>query len=237
MIRNIPNIITCLNLLCGCLSIAVLIEGRLNDAAYFIFAASVFDFLDGFLARLMKAHSAIGKELDSLADMVSFGLAPATIMLLLLNNSIDNSAFSVPQWIAVFAYIIAVFSALRLAKYNTETQQTESFKGLPTPANAMFICSLVFISSGENMFAMLSGNFLFLMATTAVLSYLLVSKIHLFSLKFKSFEWKSNRIKYLFLAISAIILILLKWAGLSVIISIYIILSIIVNQSKSKVKR
>ena len=238
MRRNIPNIITCLNLLCGCLSIAVLtndrLDGKLYIAAYFIFAAAVFDFLDGFIARRLNATSALGRELDSFADLISFGVAPATIMFKLIDNSTYYLFFWLPTvrlCFAVFAYIIAVCTALRLAKQNIETQQTEFFKGLPTPANAMFICSLVFASDNILSVILPMGNVWFLMTTTAVLSYLLVSKILLFSLKFKSFEWKSNRIRYIFLAISAIILLLLKWAGLSIIILIYIILSI-VNKNK-----
>jgi len=240
MTRNIPNVITCLNLLCGCLSIVSLLDGRLEAAAYFILAATVFDFLDGFIARLLMASSAIGKELDLLADMVSFGVAPATIMYVLIDKSAHEYAMSlpielrhfVPEWIALFAYIIAIFSALRLAKFNIDTRQSDSFIGMPTPANAMFICSLVFISSGDNQLAFLAGNFFFLSAVTIVFSYLLVSELPFFSLKFKSFYWKSNRIRYFFVLISVLILLILHYAGVALIILVYIILSIITGKSK-----
>jgi CDP-diacylglycerol--serine O-phosphatidyltransferase len=199
--------------------------------------AAVFDFFDGFAARLLKADSLIGKELDSLADVVSFGVAPATVMynLLMIAATINYGVYTFAWFVTPAAYLITVFSALRLARFNIDTRQSDSFTGLPTPANAIFICSMVFISSGENIFAQVAGNFFFLMAMTAVLSYLLVSGLHLFSLKFKSFDWKSNRIRYVFPAISLIILICLKCAGLSIIILLYIILSIIINQ-KSKIK-
>ena len=224
----IPNTITCLNLFCGCMSIISSFNGALETAAYFIFAAAVFDFFDGFSARWLKAYSEMGKQLDSLADMVSFGVAPATIMycLLLLNNCED--------FIASAAYLMAVFSALRLAKFNIDTRQTDSFIGLPTPANALFICSLAFISSDHHLLSVLTGNLYFLWAVIVVFSYLMVSELPLFSLKFKSFNWKSNQIRYLFVIVSAIVLIIFHWAGLSLVILIYVILSIFTHILCSK---
>jgi CDP-diacylglycerol--serine O-phosphatidyltransferase len=203
----------------------------LEIAAYFIFAAAVFDFFDGFAARWLHAYSAMGKELDSLADVVSFGVAPAFIMYVLLLSAAENQGFPVEicsfGWLmAIPAFAIAVFSALRLAKFNIDTRQTDSFIGLPTPANALFICSLAFMSLGSHSLAIITGNIYVLLVITVVFSYLLVCELPLFSLKFKSFDWKKNQIRYLFIAFSAIILIIFQWAGLSLVILIYIILSI-----------
>ena len=194
-------------------------------AVYFIVAAAVFDFLDGFAARWLKAYSPMGKELDSLADMVSFGVAPASIMYILMFHTADLYTFT--YIVASPAYLIAVFSALRLAKFNIDTRQTDSFIGLPTPANALFICSLVFAGS-DYQFPMLDNLFV-LLAITVVFSYLLVAELPLFSLKFKSFDWKSNKIRYIFVIISAIILLILQWSGLSLVILLYILLSVISN--------
>ena len=230
--RHVPNMITCLNLFCGCMSIVCSsFYYPLYGAAYFIFAAAVFDFFDGFAARRLKAYSAIGKELDSLADMVSFGVAPALIMFNLILLSIDFDSYLHPfdMLVASSAFLIAIFSALRLAKFNTDTRQADSFIGLPTPANALFICSLVFIQSVNNQFSLFVGNMFFLLTITIVFSYLLVAELPLFSLKFKSFDWKNNQIRYIFVALSAFILIFLHWTGLAVVIPIYIILSIFTN--------
>ena len=230
----VPNTITCLNLFCGCISVILSFNGRLEVAAYFIFAAAVFDFLDGFAARLLQAYSAMGKELDSLADVVSFGVAPASIMYALLLAAAENQGFSAEifsggWWMAASAFVLAVFSALRLAKFNIDTRQTDSFIGLPTPANALFICSLTFISSNNHVLSFLTGNMIFLLAVIVVFSFLLVSELPLFSLKFKSYGWKNNQTRYLFVIISAIILIIFHWAGLSLVILVYVILSIFTN--------
>jgi len=226
MKRFVPNFITCLNLFCGCVSIVFAFYGRLEWAAYLIFLAAAFDFLDGFAARTLKAYSELGKQLDSLADVVSFGVAPASIMFeLMLSASVEHELFQMGWLIAFSAYFIAVFSALRLAKFNIDTRQSDSFIGLPTPANALFICSLVFITSIE----FFEDNIYFLLAVVVVFSYLLVAELPLFSLKFKTFDWKSNKIRYFFVAFSILILLVLNWAGLAFVILSYIILSIISN--------
>ena len=232
--RHLPNAITCLNLFCGCLSVVSSLNGRLEIAAYFILAAAVFDFFDGFVARLLKVYSAMGKELDSLADVVSFGVAPASIMYALLlpavaKQGLSIDIFSCGWFIATLAFVIALFSALRLAKFNIDTRQTDAFIGLPTPANAMFICSLSFVSSGNHTWVMFAGNMFVLLAITFVFSCLLVIELPLFSLKFKSFDWKNNKIRYIFIILSALILMILHGAGLAVVILAYIILSVISN--------
>src|SRR6476620_6072036 len=136
MTRHIPNFLTCCNLICGCLGIVFVLEGRLVPAAYFVWAACVFDFFDGFAARMLKVSSPIGKELDSLADVVSFGVLPAMVMYTMIGNSTTSPA------LPYLGFMIAVFSALRLAIFNIDETQTDSFKGLNTPANSFFITSL-----------------------------------------------------------------------------------------------
>ena len=232
--RNIPNAITCLNLFCGCLSIVFSLGGILTVAAYFIFAAAVFDFCDGFAARWLHAYSEMGKELDSIADVVSFGVAPSCILFVLLMAAAENFGWPVEicssgWWMSTLAFVIAVFSALRLAKFNIDKRQSDSFIGLPTPANALFICSLAFMSSNSHSWAIVTGKLFFLLTVTVVFSYLLIAELPLFSFKFKSFDWKSNKIRYIFIAASAVILVVLQWAGLAAVILLYILLSIFIN--------
>ena len=237
MKKHIPNIITCLNLFCGCMSIVSTFNGMLSAAAYFILLAAVFDFFDGFAARWLKVSSEIGKQLDSLADMVSFGVAPASIMYWLLWNAGNKYNVQLPveveqfnyygDLIAPAAFLIAVFSALRLAKFNIDSRQSDSFIGLPTPANAIFICSLAFISLDYAL--PFIDNIFFLLSVTVVFSFLLVANLPLFSLKFKSFGWKGNKIRYIFVVISVLILLILHFAGLAVVILVYIILSVVTN--------
>ena len=234
LFRHVPNTITCMNLFCGCLSVVFSFGCLLEMAAYFIFAAAVFDFFDGFAARWLRAYSEMGKELDSLADAVSFGVAPASVMYAMLLLSVEKyglpvKTFTCGWWIAATAFVIAIFSALRLAKFNIDTRQTDSFIGLPTPANALFICSLAFLSSGKHTWAMFTGNLFFLLAVTIVFSYLLIAELPLFSLKFKSFDWNSNKIRYVFIALSTLILAILQWAGLAAVVLAYIILSVFTN--------
>ena len=232
--RYIPNAITCLNLFCGCLSVVFSFDGMLTVAACFIFAAAVFDFFDGFAARWLHAYSEMGKELDSLADMVSFGVAPSCILFILLLHAAENYGWLVDTcsggwWIAMTSFLVAVFSALRLAKFNIDTRQSESFIGLPTPANALFICSFVFLSSSKYAWAIFTGNLFFLLSVTVVFSYLLVAELPLFSLKFKSFDWKNNKIRYVFIAVAAVIFLFLQFAGLAVVILVYILISVFTN--------
>jgi len=206
----------------------------LKAASYFIVAAAVFDFFDGFAARALGAYSAIGKELDSLADAISFGVAPACVAHVMMLSAakqygLSVEVFAAGWWIATFAFVIAAFSALRLAKFNIDTRQSDSFIGLPTPANALFFCSLAFISAENRAWAPLVENLFFLLATTSVFSYLLVAELRLFSLKFKSFDWKSNKTRYVFVISCAVILSIFKGAGFAAAILIYITISILTN--------
>lgn len=218
MIRHLPNFLTCCNLLCGCFGIVFLLEDRGVHAAYFVWAAGVFDFFDGFVARLLKVSSPIGKELDSLADVVSFGVLPALVMYKLIDSA------STLEALPYLAFTIAAFSALRLAIFNVDTRQTESFIGLNTPANSIFITSLPLLSEGVRTW--LYQDWL-LVLITMVFSLLLVSPIEIFALKFKNFSWEDNKMRFTFLAISALLIVLLKFAALPLIIILYIGLSLI----------
>ncbi|MBX3163764.1 MAG: CDP-diacylglycerol--serine O-phosphatidyltransferase [Bacteroidetes bacterium] len=213
MKKHIPNIITLGNLFCGCLAIVKIFEGDLIRAAYLVGIALICDFFDGFAARLLKVTSPIGKDLDSLADMVTFGVVPGLVMFHL------NSSLS------YFAFIIPIFSAIRLAKFNNDTRQTSSFIGLPTPANAALICSLP-LAAGENYAQLDSWAYI---PIVLIGSLLLVAEIPLFALKFKNFAWADNKIKYIFLVLCLVLLVALKFAAIPLIIILYILLSIVNN--------
>ncbi len=217
MHRHIPNFLTCCNLVCGCLGIIALIEGHNTHIAYFVWAACVFDFLDGFAARLLKISSPVGKELDSLADVVSFGALPAFFMYQAL---VLESPFSFLPYIAL---LIAVCSALRLAIFNLDETQSDSFKGLPTPANALFITSLPFLQSPAYDVVF---NPVMLSVISVLFSLLLISRIDLFALKFKNFSWADNKVRFTFLVLSVLLLLIMQWAALPFIILSYIALSL-----------
>jgi CDP-diacylglycerol---serine O-phosphatidyltransferase len=253
--RNIPNAITCGNLLCGCLAILLSFQHELVSASYFIGIATILDFLDGFFARILKVQSPIGKQLDSLADCVTFGIAPSFIMFQLFFSAIilkemgggketTTYLFDFPL-ICFISFIIPVFSIIRLAKFNIDTRQTNSFIGLPTPANAIFICSLPLIANFNNIFN--KGGFhdyngarptfiqeiIFnpsvLVFICIVTSFLLIAELPLFALKFKSFGWKGNEIRFTFLLLSLLLLITLHFVGIPLIIVLYIIMSVVNN--------
>jgi CDP-diacylglycerol---serine O-phosphatidyltransferase len=217
MQKHIPNFLTCCNLVCGCLGIIALIEDWDTPIAYFVWAACVFDFLDGFAARLLKISSPIGKELDSLADVVSFGALPALFMYQAI---VLESPFSYLPYVAL---LIAVFSAVRLAIFNLDETQSDSFKGLPTPANAIFITALPFLHSPlyDLVFSPVVMPII-----CVVFSLLLVSRIELFALKFKNFSWADNKVRFTFLVLSVLLLAILQWAALPFIILSYIALSL-----------
>lgn len=265
-LKNIPNSLTSLNLVSGCIAIALAFHGLLSYAGYLILIAAVFDFFDGMVARALKVHSEIGKELDSLADVVSFGVAPSIILLQMMAQSLipqdvilgffesfsDNEIDAITKIIAYrevlgFGFwpyfflatplFIAVFSAIRLAKFNIDTRQTSSFIGLPTPANAIFILSLGFISENTTSPELLGFIIhpMTLFFVSVIFSYLLVCELPMFALKFKSLSIKENAIRYSFILASALLIILFKLYALPLIILLYILTSLviwIVNQFK-----
>lgn len=221
--KHIPNAITCLNLFSGCVAIVYGYEGSYLTAALFIALAAVFDFLDGMAARVLKAYSPMGKELDSLADLISFGVAPGIMAYsYLFTQSIisDN-----PTFLAWAGFLIPVFSALRLAKFNLDDRQATSFLGLPTPANGLF-WAFCFASSFE-LFLDVDFNPILIVLGILVSCGLLVSEIPMFSLKFKHLKIKGNRLRYLYLLGSLILVVFLRENAIAPSILWYILLSVL----------
>lgn len=240
MRKHVPNFITSLNLLSGCIAVVFAFNGQLSLAALFIGAGAFFDFIDGFAARMLHVNSGIGKELDSLADVITFGLVPGVLIYQLMQSDLNGPGIYASGYnIAAFiAFLIPVFSALRLAKFNTDTRQEEVFYGLPTPASAIFIGSLplildqkgfLFGGSAEGIHELIT-NYYFLASLTVLISWLMVSEIRLFSLKFKSFSWNANKIKYLFIASGIVLFILFQFVAIPLLILLYIALSVIFRE-------
>ncbi|MCX6245656.1 MAG: CDP-diacylglycerol--serine O-phosphatidyltransferase [Bacteroidetes bacterium] len=238
MKKHIPNFLTTLNLASGLVSITLVMQGNLVWAAIFIFIATVFDYLDGTAARLLKAFSELGKQLDSLADLVSFGVAPGLIIYQLLSDHCINGCNILERWhvIPYFALLIPVCSALRLAKFNIDLRQTENFIGLPTPANAIFFASIpLIIQTQTRLYTFIQLDFLVaffsiprvLAVLSVFFSYLLVSEFKLFSLKFKSLEWKGNEHRYIFLILSLALLVVFSVNAIPMTIVAYLLLSLI----------
>ena len=235
MKKHIPNIITCCNLICGCIAVGAAFQNPLPVnyfwAIVFILLGAIFDFFDGMVARALGVSSPIGKELDSLADVVTFGVAPSA-MLFSLFQEVQYPEFLEPlrSFMPYTAFILAAFSALRLAKFNIDTRQTSSFIGLPTPANALFWASLVAGLGGW--IKELNYGWLLMLGLIAIFSYLLVSEIPMFSLKFKSLRWRSNKVRYIFL-IFVIPMLFLGIGAAVAIISWYLALSTALYIQKS----
>lgn len=226
MKKHIPNAITCLNLLSGCLGIVYAFQDNLIYASYAIAIAAIFDFFDGMFARLLKSYSVIGKELDSLADMVSFGVLPSVIVYKLFLQAPQIDGISV--YLNYTAFIIAIFSALRLAKFNVDTRQTENFIGLPTPANALLIASLpLIIAEGDHFVSSYIMNPFFLFVFSLGMSMLLVTEIPLISLKFKNLRFSDNLYRYILVISSIILIIALKFLAVPIVIFLYFVLSVI----------
>jgi CDP-diacylglycerol---serine O-phosphatidyltransferase len=252
MLKHLPNAMTCGNLLCGCLGIVQVFNNQgfngLPNAAFLIIVAALLDFGDGFVARLVNAQSEIGKQLDSLADMVTFGVLPACMLFQLLPLSSlhdvftarpDNTFRSVwvnykgisPNYIA---FSIAIFSALRLAKFNIDTRQTDQFIGVPTPANALVVASMPLMAVFQPHLADYVLTPWFLYGYIVLMSYLLVAEIPLLAFKFKSFGWRENRVRYSFLLVSAGLLATLWFAAVPLILLLYIIVSLFSNERISE---
>jgi len=242
MKKYIPNFITSLNIVSGTISIILSFEGFPMGAGFFIFAAAVLDFFDGFFARLLKAYSELGKQLDSLADLISFGLAPGFIVYNLLRScllmeKLEFENIEIYKLVVLsVAILIPLASAFRLAKFNIDTKQTTSFLGLPTPANAIFFASLPIILGIK--FDLLTYGIILdlrvLISAVLIFSFLLVSRIPMFSLKFKNYAFKDNIIRYSFLIISILLILLLHFTALPFIIIFYILFSVILAVLKKK---
>lgn len=261
IVSFIPNLFTLGNLFCGCLALVFASDYAFDKAALMVFLAAFLDFFDGFFARLLKVEGELGKQLDSLADMVSFGLVPGFTVFMLLNeieikNSIQSTfvppyayyTISKPvNFIPYIGFIISLFSCYRLAKFNIDTRQSQGFIGLPTPANAIFFMSIAYTlcfyftyfplaemtSPSENpyfilLFDLYTSRY-FIIAITLIFSLLLVSPLPLFALKFKNFGWADNKIRYIFLAICAVLLIVFQLIAIPFIVILYILASIVNN--------
>ncbi len=241
MIKHIPNIITSLNLLCGCVAIMFAMSGELVTASFFAFLGIFFDFFDGLAARLLNASTKVGLELDSLADMVTSGVVPGFVMVQLLSYATTgnylniNELFadngwneSMMQFLPFIGLLIVVASAYRLAKFNVDTRQTTSFIGLPTPANTLLILSLPLILAYQHTDAVVTIilNQWLLIGLTVLSCVLLNAEIPLFALKFKKWDFKSNAIRYVFLLICAVTLFFFHFLAIPLIILLYILLSL-----------
>ncbi|MFB9845059.1 CDP-alcohol phosphatidyltransferase family protein [Mucilaginibacter ginsenosidivorans] len=223
--KHLPNTITCANLFSGCVGIVFAFQENLIFAAYALFLAAIFDFFDGFASRVLKSFSGIGKDLDSLADMVSFGFLPSAILYELFLQSPQIQGIG--PYLNFAAFLIAVFSALRLAKFNNDTRQADSFIGLPTPANAILIASIPLILDHHPEFSRYILNQYILAVLVIVMCALLVAELPLMSLKFKNTDFNKNIYRYLLLLFSAILILFFKFAAVPVIILMYITLSVI----------
>ena len=223
--NNIPNTVTCLNLFSGCIACVMAFEARYDLALLFIILSAVFDFFDGMLARVLNAHSIIGKDLDSLADDVSFGVAPSLIVFSLLKEMYYPASMEfIAPYLPYAAFLISVFSALRLAKFNNDTRQTSSFIGLPVPANALFWGS--FVVGAHDFLVSENCHPVYILLLVCLFSWLLVSEIPMFSLKVKSLAWKGNELRYILIACAIIFVALWGFLGISGTILLYIVLSI-----------
>jgi len=224
MKKHIPNMITCCNLISGCIATYWAFQGEFKLALLFIVIGAVFDFFDGMTARLLHVSSPIGKELDSLADDITFGFAPSAIIFSWLMPLTSDLSPLIPY----VAFIMAAFSALRLAKFNLDERQAMGFIGLPTPANALFWGSLI-VGAGD--FLASSPYYVYgVIAAVFVFSYLLIAEIPMFALKFKTWGWKGNEVKYIFLLTSIIMLAFLQISGLAAVIAWYILLSVLTQR-------
>ena len=226
--KNIPNTVTCLNLFSGCIACVMAFEARYELALLFIILSSVFDFFDGMLARALNAHSIIGKDLDSLADDVSFGFAPSAIVFSPFKEMYYPASM---EFIAPYLpYAAFLISALRLAKFNNDTRQTTSFVGLPVPANALFWASLV--AGAHDILISESCHPVYLFILVCLFSWLLVAEIPMFSLKFKNLSWNDNKTSFTFLIVCIPFLVFLGISSFAAIVVWYILLSLFTRKSK-----
>ncbi len=242
-IKQIPNLLTILNLLTGCFGITLAFSGDLHLASFCIIVAALLDFLDGFTAKLLNAQSQFGKEFDSFADLISFGVLPAFVIFVFLSETsfIEYGGILKHPWYAYPAFLIAVFSALRLVKFNIDKQQKNDFIGLPTPANAMLLSSLALVmeygTPGHYLYDIIHfivNNVTALLVLTIISSALLISPFSMISLKFQTFDLKNNILRYILLVLSGFFIIIYGIMSVPLIIIFYIILSLLGQFKKRK---
>lgn len=243
--RQIPNILTLLNLLSGTIAVIYAVKDELIIAALFVVIGIFFDFFDGFAARLLKVQDNFGKQLDSLADVVTSGVVPGIVMFQLfqaesvdVNIDIESISWAVKKvtLLPYFGLLITLASAYRLAKFNIDDRQTNFFIGLPVPAVALVVVSLPLILnySSIEFVTNLIQNRWFLIALTLLLCYLMNAEIPLFSLKFKDYSWKNNKVKFVFILLTALLCVLLQFIAIPIVILVYVLLSVFDNYRSSK---
>jgi len=243
--RQIPNIITLGNLFCGTVAAIFAIQGDFVMTALFVALGIIFDFFDGFVARILNVQAELGKQMDSLADMVTSGVVPGLVMFQLLKKAVNNNAFETYNettgvegtfFLPYVGLLLTVFACYRLAKFNLDERQSDSFIGLPTPSMCLFVVSLPLILdfAEYSFFVDLVHNKFFLILITLLLSFLMISELPLFSLKFKNYGFKDNIIKYLFLIVCVLLLIFLKFVALPMAILAYILFSVFENFNVKK---
>ena len=227
--KYIPNTITCFNLASGCFATIMALQGDLKAAIIWIIIAAIFDFSDGLAARLLKAYSPLGKELDSLSDIVSFGVAPGMSLYVLLATAVGSSEISGISWLSYLAFAIPVFSGLRLAKFNVDERQSTSFIGMPVPAHALLWGSLSYVLQ-----PFITNHALYILIACLIASmatsYLLVSEVPMFSMKVKSLKWKGNELRYILIVCGLLFLLLFGFLGIAGTMLLYIILSLFNKQ-------
>ncbi|MBW1298840.1 CDP-alcohol phosphatidyltransferase family protein [Aquimarina litoralis] len=237
--KQIPNLITLLNLLCGCIATIFAVQGDLDVAALFVVLGIGFDFFDGLAARVLKVQSELGLQLDSLADMVTSGVVPGIVICQLLSrasgSTLNLNLYSDQgsiSYISLIGLLVTLASAYRLAKFNIDTRQTTSFIGLPTPANTLLIMSLPLILSFNpaEWISNIILNQWFLIGLTVLSCYLLNAEIPLFALKFKTWDFKENSIRYIFLLIALLLLVALHFTAIPIIILLYVLISLVFKE-------
>jgi len=246
--KHIPNLITLLNLLSGTIAVLFAVNNELVIAAYLVFLGILFDFFDGFAARILNVQGELGKQLDSLADVVTSGVVPGIVLFQLITKAVNNEDwnlnptlplnsslydnFNTTFLISMIGLVVTLAAAYRLAKFNIDERQTSSFIGLPTPAAALIVLSLpLILAYSNNEFANhLIKNVWFLVGLTLLLSYLMNAEIALFSLKFKDYSWKNNKTKYIFILLTAILCILLQFVAIPIVIVLYILISLLTKE-------
>lgn len=236
--KHIPNIITLLNLFCGCIALVFASQNQFEMTYFFVCLGIFFDFFDGFFARLFKVSSPLGLQLDSLADMVTSGVVPGFVMFkMMLQAYGENFVFDTNSWnhynvlFSFLGFVITLGACYRLANFNIDTRQTDSFIGLPTPANALFILSLPLVLKYSNI-DFIATNLTcirVLLIISFVSAYVMNAEIPLFSLKIKNFSFQKNALQIFFLITSLILLLLFKYLGISLVIVFYVLLSVIQN--------
>lgn len=233
IVRNIPNSITCCNLISGCIATYNAFLGDIRMALLWIIVGAVFDFFDGMSARLLKVSSPIGKELDSLADDITFGFAPSAIIFYELSiMEYPSELLMLKPYLPYFAFVMAAYSALRLAKFNLDERQSLGFIGLPTPANALFWGAL-FVGA-QNFMESTAYMLPVILLMICVSCWLLIAEVPMFALKFKQWGWKGNEVKYIFLISCLPLLMIFGITAFSVIIAWYVVLSVVVNLRNKK---